>query len=780
MDNNEKEYLVIRERNLFVDSRDCIGITSLKDSQNYCQTIGLRPFSSGKILNLTDNSPVIVTIDKTVQEARLKENDKVTIKCNFRPSNDLRKINFDEKTFVIKNLNGNQFELANSFPFGNYSDGLWERQADESYPNLQDFKNIIDQNEMKIEFEYKLRDVKSITLINTMIPRDIIPLEVYLGDFTNVSSTRIGYLTQITPNQPINNYLSYVPQYSEYLVTQTIGIFSTPLELFRTYINGAYNLPSQITPFPLVLWNTPVGNQPVPYPYQTVPTYCSGNILINGEITRLVLSGYGVYDFNDFAIELIVNGIDIGRMITEIARKMLLLCICQIQSCKSKDSSGNFTNNVYDYIDMIFHSSCTSNDVFPYGYGVYQRFVPGPGLQMNYQPASTGGDPTIASVDSPVPFPNFRGNVWGPYDTPGDRFQKLGVLQTVQDLFLNGDLKNLYGDPIIKEDVIDLMSDSTFGINFNSIRQVDLENFVLSTNVNICNAMRIRPNGFGTVNLRIQNDKTYLKRSYFNGGGMGPDALGTGSSGGAWVNNGIYQVAGSGIGSFNDPIGAGPDSGFSTTLMNEPTPSDVDASISGAEISPTTPMISNRNSWYVGESKFIDSLVKWRTYLYNEVRETNLVIDMKNQDQDISPLGSNTNTYRSIFSCPIRLNLSSDSGTIKYVETLQGLLTNSNMFWEKKFGNTISSIDSIILCFKTYEGVPIPLEKMLQERRSVDFLRIFERIVSDDNNILNFPKYFLYNPRNPLLNGRVKKNIALIFKIENLENANIGIKHLTR
>jgi hypothetical protein len=59
----------------------------------------------------------------------------------------------------------------------------------------------------------------------------------------------------------------------------------------------------------------------------------------------------------------------------------------------------------------------------------FRRFLCGPGLQLNYQPGtSDGANPSIvAAVDWPIAFPDFKGNVWGPYDTPGDRFQKFGL-----------------------------------------------------------------------------------------------------------------------------------------------------------------------------------------------------------------------------------------------------------------------------------------------------------------------------------------------------------------
>jgi len=741
--NSEEKEITVRTNMFFVDSRDCIGEISLQDSQNFSEGRGQRPSVTGRILEIQDTTPITVIIDKNVNEYRLRNNDRIFISGVYL--ND-----FANKEYSIIDVVGSSFKLYGTYRSGSYSGtsiSQWKRLHDNSYPEETRYVNKIVSSKMLVQFTNKLRLIRSISLFSAIIPRDFIPLNSYLKDFIPVSIQQLP--------------VTYIPQEKFYLESQILGVFSSPLELFRTYINGAYSLPSSDTPFPLVLWNPPEGNwplQPKSYPFQTVPTYRAFN--------NLILSGYGLYDFNDFSKEILISVpslglIDIGRTVTNIARKLLLLVIVQSQSI----------NNI-DYVDLIINSETTNSDTFPYGYGYYQRFIPGPGLSQNYQPAtSDNADPRTSTVDWPIPFPNFNGNVYGPYDTPGAPFQKFGLLQTIQDLYLNGDLRNLYGDPIIKSNILaaNLMDDSSFGINFNSLRTITTENVMYSTNKNITNSMKIVPNGFGTFIQIANGSGTFLSQRYQNGGGIGPNSLGSPPSGPSWTNNGLYETSNSGVGSYQDPIAAGPSYSSSVNLV----PSLANASLSGSEISPTTPIINNRVSWYVGPSVFKESYSQWTSYLHREANETNLIITIKEGDKDLRYQGTSPN-YNSMFSCPVRLTLGTDTGSIKYMEGLQIYLSGAYI-WKKRFNSPLGSLNGLEIDFKTYEGMPIPIEKMLQERRADDYLRTFERIFGSDE-IFDRNLYFLYDPLNPLLLGRTKRNISLIFQIETYEYTDPGLE----
>ena len=65
--------------------------------------------------------------------------------------------------------------------------------------------------------------------------------------------------------------------------------------------------------------------------------------------------------------------------------------------------------NGISYTEIIANCSTTSNNISPFGYGQFQRFLCGPGHQLNYQPGtSDGANPSIVAPDWPIAFPNFR------------------------------------------------------------------------------------------------------------------------------------------------------------------------------------------------------------------------------------------------------------------------------------------------------------------------------------------------------------------------------------
>ena len=97
--NETKDKSIILKNNLiFVDSRDCIGLRSLEDSQNYSQGRGLRPASFGRIMNILNVTPNVIIIDKTVEEARIKNGDRVIL-------SDINQV------FMVSNASGNSFSL---------------------------------------------------------------------------------------------------------------------------------------------------------------------------------------------------------------------------------------------------------------------------------------------------------------------------------------------------------------------------------------------------------------------------------------------------------------------------------------------------------------------------------------------------------------------------------------------------------------------------------------------------------------------------------------------
>ena len=488
-------------------------------------------------------------------------------------------------------------------------------------------------------------------------------------------------------------------------------------------------------------------------------------------------SGYGVYDLVDWTVP---GGTAVQALQTSILRKLLLFIITPKQSL----------NNV-DYIDLILNcntvNSGTAIDLdqtSAYGFGDFQRYLPGPGVGQAYQPGTfnmggiytNGGggvsQPNVVGAangvtglsDNPIAFPNFLGNVWGPYNKPGDRFQRLGLRPVVQDLYLNGDLNNLLGSPVIT-DVVPaegIVISESFGLNFSALIECNLANITDSTNPNILNAMRIVPNGFGATSIRANGGGLFYTNQY-NGtaGGQGPSNLGTPS---AWVNTGIYGAA-----SFSDPIAQGAAGPNPTALTS-------DASATG-NAGPT-----HETSYYdLGQNNgaFQINITRYISYVVNDVPDTDVIIRVDEALRDKRSQSTRSRNGDAILDCPIRLNLGSTSGTLQYVEALQSLLAGAAGYWEKRYLNPKACLHQLHISFWAYEGQPIPLEKMLQIRRSLEFLQLFVRV----NNILNidfdtnpFSFTFLFDPSNPQLIGRVKRYFQLIFKANAYQGTPPGLE----
>jgi hypothetical protein len=755
-----------------IDTRDCIGRESLKSAVNSFESDGGRNEAQG-ILNMVTGigtSPIKVGIDSTsISENIIKNGDTIQI-SNVQGNTNAN------GTFIVKNtLNpdpdpsfpGASFELGtHSIGNANYAGGgSWFRAADIGYPKTTQTSSIITGNEMIIKLQKKLKAIRSFSLIHSTIPRDFIPIEVYFKDLY-LQSTNLP--TQTTTS-PFSVWDTFIPQEKIFMESMSIGFYSTPIMLLRSY-QGSLALPNQVSPPPLELWNPPVGtwpSQPLPYPYQVVPTYSSEsfNIPDSSSDVIIVCSGYGLYDLNDWTSSTGDAAFD--RIITELARKLLLFAIVQPQSYSD-----------VSYINMILNCTTTSNDTSPFGYGNFQRFLPGPGVQMNYQPGtSDSSDPRTASVDSPVPFPNFKGNVWGPYDIPGDRFQRLGLRDTVQDLYLNGDLNNLSGSPIVKAHVAteNIMIDPTLGINFKYIQPVDLSNVSNSTNPNILNAMRIVSNGFGATSIRSEGfGNPDYTNTYLSSGGIGPSALGAPS---AWSLTGIY-----GAPDLSDPNAVGPNSN-ETSLSNGEIPQIAEGN-DPAGYPAQTAEISHRIGWFdlgANEGVFLKQIKNYTEYIMQELPDTNLIIHAFQVPRDFRVQSTNSKVGDSIFSCPIRLSVGTSTGNAQYVENLDPLLASSSEFWERRFLSPLASMDKITLTFTTYGGIKIPIEKMLQLNKTSTYIENFERLFGSPNSDLfsgissDGGLSYLFDPLDPTLLNRTNRALSLMFKVDCYQYTNIGL-----
>lgn len=774
--------IITRENLVFVDSRDCIGEKSLQDAQAVYVARGGKVEIAGNILTTTGLgvTPIRVTVNLTLTDTTMEDGDKVSISgvSGNTAANGL---------WEITNLSTNQFDLVGTIGNGNYAGGgFFIRPTSKGYPEIKYTDSTIIGNTLTAKLAKKLKVIRSISLIHTILPRDLAPMEVYLPDFLDFATPDVSDNQTCTTN--VVTWESYIPQEKKFLQERMVGYYSSPLDIYRTYNYGSFCMPNQYTPPPLVLWNPPVGawpNQLKPYPYQTVPTYRTNNFSVTGRSGNFyaILSGYGVYDLADWTdnysattAEQIIN--------TQNGRFLLLLLLTPPQSYRDED-----------YITLITNSNVIDDPPAPlanyFGFGDYQRFVPGPGLGMSYQPATQyAGDPTTTTNPGPIAFPNFRGNVWGPYDTPGDRFQKIGLRDIVQDLFLNGDTRNLYGMPLIKPHVAVqcLMPDSTFGINLPLLTEVNLGNFDKTGNPNIRNAMRIVPNGFGALAKLAQgNGVAPYQIRFQDAGGIGPDTLGvpltppTPTSGAGWVDKPVLTSLAKADASFANPLAAGPESGLAATGTAATItllPQVVDTEYPGND---TTNKITNRISWYdlgPNSNSFVTQVNNYMNWAIADIPDTNIVLHVQQAQRNNRVQSTSSNVMDSILSIPIRLNLGTTSGTLQYVENVQALLADTGMYCEKLFLPPMASLEKLSISFSTYEGYPIPVEKLLQTRRSVQLLENFHRVFGiyfEDINPRSSALAFLFDPVNPLLLNRTKRIISLIFKVETYEYESPGL-----
>jgi hypothetical protein len=364
-----------------------------------------------------------------------------------------------------------------------------------------------------------------------------------------------------------------------------------------------------------------------------------------------------------------------------------------------------------DTVSLIINAEVTSsNDPLEYyGYGDFQRFLPGPGIGSHYQPGtSDGADPTVTRTDSPVPFPDYRGNVWGPYNSPGDRFQKLGVRDCLQDLYLNGDTRNIFGTSIIKPwvNVECIPTDNSFGINLSALIPLTFENHNQVTNPNILNAMRMVSNGYGALDVTALGGSSTFTRIFQNAGGQAPDEKGipidgysaTGG-GGAWVDSGVIDPDGID----NDEIAAGPS--FSPDGVTTNSKQTIDATTSGATPSlgvvnlataavlPNTPVyaspaetISNTTGIVQLVIDTIDVSVGDRILVKDQTTNT------QNGIYDVTADGTVGNWVLTRSSDFNQAAMPLSSGSSVYVETRLGA-SNSGTTWTLQ--NTINDVDPL-------------------------------------------------------------------------------------
>ena len=251
----------VLEHTIIVDTRDCIGERSLEDARTIFVAEGGRGPDQGTVTNAVAGTPITVTFN-SVNDFR--DGDTISIKgtsgiTNLNGIHQISNINAGLLTADISASGTGTFS----------SSGVWTRPADHGYPELKDTDSTITDNVITVSLNKELKFIRTITLYHIVVPRDIIPLIIYLADFIS-ASTDDG--NTVFPGYTETNYVSRIPQEARYMETRMLGFYSTPLDLWRTYTFGAFSMQEQYTPPPLQLWNPPGPGawplQPIPYPYQ--------------------------------------------------------------------------------------------------------------------------------------------------------------------------------------------------------------------------------------------------------------------------------------------------------------------------------------------------------------------------------------------------------------------------------------------------------------------------------------------------------------------------------
>lgn len=379
-----------------------------------------------------------------------------------------------------------------------------------NFPDENNLKPTIKENHIDFYLKKELKQIISLEIANVIIPRDIIPLTVYVPNFikncipdtqTSFVKNSNVYSTDDSPVPPdLNEYNNNIE-----------GFYESSMRFWRTY-TGYLAMQNSETPPPHQLWNPQQGNwpfQPEPKYLQRCPTYRSKN--------GVIFSGYGLYDLEDFP-HLQEITLQSGIKVQIPLRKLILKLIVPKGQIVNGETAENLIDKSEDHDDL-------SDPLTQTGYGDYQRFLPGPGLGMNYQPnqARTGKPAPIADLgistynsgtgvlgSMPIEFPNFTGNYWGPYDNPGDRFQNNGLRQTLDELYLNGDLENIEGNPIIDPEYDPTTEAYTYERFFDSQKfntKMTFRNFESCSNLNIKNAMRLTYETTNFIDLGSENGK---------------------------------------------------------------------------------------------------------------------------------------------------------------------------------------------------------------------------------------------------------------------------------
>lgn len=482
-------------------------------------------------VNLKDNPPQVTQRDNLIyidtrdclgqlslREAQLAFSYDVASRGKIEPSE------------FKKSLNNNS--LVDPQKLVNVVDRLDRENIIQGFPRFKPGDPWIEGNKMNVKLPKILKLVKNIDIVNAIIPRDIIPMYVYFPNFIDsclpitLNESGSKYLNP-SVTQPSSTWESPVPETPEDFFDSDIqglasnklgGVYETPLRYWRSY-TSVNSMPNPHTPPPYQLWNPPQDyHSENPWPFQKKPV--SGQRIPSYRAKNgVIFTGYGLYDLEDFPEFQQVqvgNGTTIQIPIRKLILKLIVPKGQYVNGISAEEIIDNSNSDDFNNVGVV------DNPLIQTGYGDYQRFIPGPGLGMKYQPnqprnfKSVPIDLTCSTYDPdtgyigpmPVPFPNFRGNVWGPYGRPGDRFQNASLQLTIDELYMNGDLENLEGNPIIWPEFDPTKESYTLEYFIATLKRINttvrFNNFDTASNPNLTNAMRVQfDGGFGAVSVAV-------------------------------------------------------------------------------------------------------------------------------------------------------------------------------------------------------------------------------------------------------------------------------------
>ena len=149
-----------------------------------------------------------------------------------------------------------------------------------------------------------------------------------------------------------------------------------------------------------------------------------------------------------------------------------------------------------------------------------------------------------------------------------------------------------------------------------------------------------------------------------------------------------------------------------------------------------------------GNGFLITSLINYRTQYISSTPDTDIVIKINQAERNIYTQSLNPTVQNSNFHVPVRLNIGTSSGTLEYIEAVQGTLTSSSIYWKKNFYPPRAEMGQLEMEFFTYDGTPIPIERTLGFNNQINNKATLLSSSIINSNIIN-GEFIDYQPNLP-------------------------------